>query len=276
MAFTCDNLIEIRDLHFAYGKRQVLSGLELDIPRGKVVAILGASGCGKSTLLQLIGGALRPAKGTVKVCGQDVHALDHEGLYRLRRQIGMMFQKGGLFSDLSVFDNVAFPIREHTGLPEEVVSDLVKMKLHAVGLRGAHALFPTELSGGMARRVALARAVALDPDLLIYDEPFAGLDPITLNVICHLIRTLSNALGGTSVVVTYDVPEALKLADYLYLMGDGKIVAHGPTDEMVRSDDPFTRQFLHAQPDGPVPFHFPARPIAEELELAPATRPPLR
>jgi len=276
MRFTCDNLIEIRDLHFAYGKRQVLSGLELDIPRGKVVAILGTSGCGKSTLLQLIGGALRPAKGTVKVCGEDVHALDHDGLYRLRRQIGMMFQKGGLFSDLTVFDNVAFPMREHTGLPEEVISDLVKMKLHAVGLRGAHHLFPTQLSGGMARRVALARAVALDPGLLIYDEPFAGLDPITLNVICHLIRTLSDALGGTSVVVTYDVPEALKLADYLYLMGDGKIVAHGPTDEMRRSDDPFTRQFLHAQPDGPVPFHFPARPIAEELELLPAKRRPIR
>ena len=276
MGFTCDNLIEIRDLHFAYGKRRVLAGLELDIPRGKVVAILGTSGCGKTTLLQLIGGALRPSKGTVKVCGEDVHALDHAGLYRLRRQVGMMFQKGGLFSDLTVFDNVAFPMREHTALPEEVISDLVKMKLNAVGLRGAHHLFPTELSGGMARRVALARAIALDPDLLIYDEPFAGLDPITLNVICHLIRTLSDALGGTSVVVTYDVPEAVKLADYLYLMGDGKIVAHGPTDEMLRSDDPFTRQFLHAQPDGPVPFHFPARPIAEELELAPATRRPIR
>jgi len=276
MGFTCDNLIEIRDLHFAYGRRRVLSGLELDIPRGKVVAILGTSGCGKTTLLQLIGGALRPSKGTVKVCGEDVHALDHAGLYRLRRQVGMMFQKGGLFSDLTVFDNVAFPMREHTGLPEAVISDLVKMKLNAVGLRGAHHLFPTELSGGMARRVALARAIALDPDLLIYDEPFAGLDPITLNVICNLIRTLSDALGGTSVVVTYDVPEALKLADYLYLMGDGRIVAHGPTEEMLRSQDPFTRQFLHAQPDGPVPFHFPARPIAEELELAPATRRPIR
>ena len=276
MGFTCDNLIEIRDLHFAYGRRRVLSGLELDIPRGKVVAILGTSGCGKTTLLQLIGGALRPSKGTVKVCGEDVHALDHAGLYRLRRQVGMMFQKGGLFSDLTVFDNVAFPMREHTGLPEAVISDLVKMKLNAVGLRGAHHLFPTELSGGMARRVALARAIALDPDLLIYDEPFAGLDPITLNVICNLIRTLSDALGGTSVVVTYDVPEALKLADYLYLMGDGRIVAHGPTEEMLRSQDPFTRQFLHAQPDGPVPFHFPARPIAEELELSPAKRAPIR
>lgn len=267
--FECDNLIEIRDLHFAYGRRTVLEGLELDIPRGKVVAILGASGCGKSTLLQLIGGALAPARGSVKVCGQEVHALDLDGLYRLRRQIGMMFQKGGLFSDLTVFENVAFPIREHTQLPEELVSDLVKMKLHAVGLRGAHRLYPNELSGGMSRRVALARAIALDPDLVIYDEPFAGLDPITLNVICNLIRTLNDALGGTSVVVTYDVPEALKLADYLYVMGEGRIVGHGPTQEMLASDDPFVRQFLHAQPDGPVPFHFPARPIAEELELAP-------
>jgi len=265
----CDNLIEIRDLHFAYGRRTVLEGLALDIPKGKVVAILGASGCGKTTLLQLIGGALKPARGSVKVCGHEVQALDHDGLYRLRRQIGMMFQKGGLFSDLSVFENVAFPIREHTRLPEAVISDLVKMKLHAVGLRGAHRLYPNELSGGMARRVALARAIALDPDLVIYDEPFAGLDPITLNVICNLIRTLNDALGGTSVVVTYDVPEAVKLADYLYVMGEGRIVGHGPTQEMLDSDDPFVRQFLHAQPDGPVPFHFPARPIAEELDLAP-------
>ncbi|MGE0355734.1 MAG: ABC transporter ATP-binding protein [Burkholderiales bacterium] len=270
----CENLIEIRDLHFAYGKRAVLSGLELDIPRGKVIAILGASGCGKTTLLQLIGGALRPARGTVKVCGEDVHALDQAGLYRLRRQIGMMFQKGGLFSDLTVFENVAFPIREHTRLPEDIVSDLVKLKLHAVGLRGAHGLQPTELSGGMARRVALARAIALDPDLLIYDEPFAGLDPITLNVICKLIRTLNDALGSTSVVVTYDVPEAVKLADYLYLMGDERIVVHGPTREMLDSDHPFARQFLHAQPDGPVPFHFPATPIGEELELVAPRSPP--
>ena len=265
----CDNLIEIRDLHFAYGKRPVLKGLDLDIPKGKVVAILGASGCGKSTLLQLIGGALKPARGSVKVCGHEVHALDQEALYRLRRQIGMMFQKGGLFSDLTVFENIAFPMREHTQLPEDIVSDLVKMKLHAVGLRGAHRLYPTELSGGMARRVALARAIALDPDLVIYDEPFAGLDPITLNVICNLIRTLNDALGSTSVVVTYDVPEAVKLADYLYVMGEGRIVGHGPTQEMLASDDPFVRQFLHAETDGPIPFHFPARPIAEELELAP-------
>jgi phospholipid/cholesterol/gamma-HCH transport system ATP-binding protein len=266
----CDNVIEIRDLHFAYGRNAVLRGLELDIPRGKVVAILGASGCGKSTLLQLIGGALAPSRGSVKVCGEEVHALDQEGLYRLRRQIGMMFQKGGLFSDLTVFENVAFPIREHTALPEEIISDLVKMKLHAVGLRGARRLYPNELSGGMSRRVALARAIALDPDLLIYDEPFAGLDPITLNVIGNLIRTLNDSLGSTSVVVTYDVPEALKLADYLYVMGEGRVMGHGPTKEMIESADPFVRQFLHAQPDGPVPFHFPARPIAEELDLAPA------
>jgi phospholipid/cholesterol/gamma-HCH transport system ATP-binding protein len=265
----CENVIEVRDLHFAYGRSSVLAGLDLEIPRGKLVAILGASGCGKTTLLQLVGGALAPARGSVKVCGQEVHALDHEGLYRLRRQIGMMFQKGGLFSDLTVFENVAFPIREHTALPEEIISDLVKMKLHAVGLRGARRLYPTELSGGMARRVALARAIALDPDLLIYDEPFAGLDPITLNVIGNLIRTLNDALGSTSVVVTYDVPEAVKLADYLYVMGNGRIMGHGPTQQMLESDDPFVRQFLHAQPDGPVPFHFPARPIAEELDLAP-------
>jgi phospholipid/cholesterol/gamma-HCH transport system ATP-binding protein len=264
----CDNLIEIRDLHFAYGRRQFLKGLDLDIPKGKVVAILGASGCGKTTLLQLIGGALRPSQGSVKVCGHDVHQLDHDGLYRLRRQIGMMFQMGGLFSDLTVFENIAFPMREHTQLPEEIISDLVKMKLNAVGLRGARRLYPSELSGGMARRVALARAIALDPDLLIYDEPFAGLDPITLNVICNLIRTLNDSLGSTSVVVTYDVPEAVKLADYLYVMGEGRIVGHGPTQEMLVSDHPFVRQFLHAETDGPVPFHFPARPIAEQLGFA--------
>ena len=269
----CVNLIEVRDLHFAYGKRAVLRGLDIDIPRGRVVAILGASGCGKTTLLQLIGGALKPSRGTVSVCGENVHELDHDALYRLRRQIGMMFQKGGLFSDLTVFENIAFPMREHTQLPEAVISDLVKMKLNAVGLRGARNLYPTELSGGMARRVALARAIALDPDLVIFDEPFAGLDPITLNVICNLIRTLNDALGSTSVVVTYDVPEAVKLADYLYVMGEGHIVGHGPTREMLASDDPFVHQFLHAQPDGPVPFHFPARPIAEELDLAPVPGP---
>lgn len=264
-----DQLVRIRGLHFAYGRNRLLRGIDLDIPRGRVVAVLGTSGSGKSTLLQIIGGSLAPARGTVEVCGRDVHALTREELYALRRQMGMMFQKGGLFSDLSVFENVAFPIREHTRLPEDVVRDLVVMKLHAVGLRGAQHLMPGELSGGMARRVALARAIALDPPLIIYDEPFAGLDPITLNVVCNLIRTLNDALGATSVVVTYDVHEAVKLADYLYIIGEGVIAAHGPTAQMVASDDAFVHQFLHAEPDGPVRFHFPARPIAADLGVQP-------
>jgi phospholipid/cholesterol/gamma-HCH transport system ATP-binding protein len=262
-----DNLVEIRDLRFAYGRRQVLRGVNLDIARGQVVAILGTGGSGKTTLLQLIGGSLQPAGGYVSVCGQKVGDLDAAGLYALRRRMGMMFQKGGLFSDLSVHENIAFPIREHTALPEAIIHDLVVMKLDAVGLRGAQDLMPGELSGGMARRVALARAIALDPELIIYDEPFAGLDPITLNVVCHLIRTLNAALGATSVVVTYDVHEAIILADYLYLLNDGVITAHGPTAELVASSDPFVHQFLHAEPDGPVRFHFPARPLATELDL---------
>ena len=274
-AMECDdNLVEVRGLCFAYGKRQVLKGMDLDIPRGKAVAILGASGSGKTTLLQLIAGALKPTAGHVKVCGHIVDQLGPAELYALRRQMGMMFQKGGLFTDLSVFENVAYPIREHTSLPEALIHDLVLMKLHAVGLRGAQALKPSELSGGMGRRVALARAIALDPDLIIYDEPFAGLDPITLNVVCHLIRTLNDALGATSVVVTYDVHEAVNLADYLYLINDGVIAAHGPTPQMVASEDPFVHQFLHAEPDGPVRFHFPARPLVEELELAAAPAAP--
>jgi phospholipid/cholesterol/gamma-HCH transport system ATP-binding protein len=266
---TTDNLIEVRGLHFAYGRNAILRGIDLDVPRGSIVAILGTSGSGKSTLLSLIGGSRAPSKGYVEVFGQRVHDLSHDELYAMRRRMGVMFQQGGLFSDLSVHENIAFPIREHTRLPEDVLHDLVVMKLHAVGLRGAQGLMPGELSGGMSRRVALARAIALDPPLMIYDEPFAGLDPITLNVICNLIRTLNDALDSTSVVVTYDVQEALKLADYLYILGEGVIAGHGPTEEMRNSTDPFVHQFLHAEPDGPVRFHFPARPIAEELELLP-------
>ena len=264
---TARPIVEIRGLRFAYGRRPVLKGVDLDIPAGRISAILGTSGTGKSTQLQLIGGLTRPAAGQVRVLGEDVHALDTQGLLKLRRRMGMMFQLGGLFSDLTVFENIAFPIREHTKLPEAIIHDLVLMKLNAVGLRGAAELATSELSGGMSRRVALARAIALDPELIIYDEPFAGLDPITLNVICNLIRTLNSALGATSVVVSYDVEEAMKLADYLYLLNDGRIVAHGPTEEMARSTDPFVQQFLHAEPDGPVRFHFPAPPIAQELEL---------
>jgi len=261
------SLVRIRGLHFAYGRRPILKGIDLDIPRGQVAAILGTSGSGKSTLLRLIGGSLRPDRGSVEVCGREVPALSRAELYALRRQMGMMFQQGGLFSDLSVFENVAFPIREHTQLPEDLIHDLVIMKLHAVGLRGAQGLMPGELSGGMARRVALARAIALDPPLIIYDEPFAGLDPITLNVVCNLIRTLNDALGATSVVVTYDVHEAVRLADALYILGEGRIAAHGTTAEMMASTDPFAHQFLHAEPDGPVPFHFPAEEFPRQLGL---------
>ena len=261
-------VVDIRGLRFAYGSRPILRGVDLQIPAGKIVAILGSSGSGKTTLLQLMGGLLRPAAGQVNVLGQDIPELEPAALLALRRRMGMMFQKGGLFSDESVFENVAFPIREHTDLPETMVHSLVLMKLHAVGLRGAHSLRPSELSGGMSRRVALARAIALDPELVIYDEPFAGLDPITLHVISNLIRTLNAALGATSVIVSYDVREAMKLAEYLYLLNDGAIVAHGPTPELAASTDPFVHQFLHAEPDGPVRFHFPAPPICQELEMA--------
>jgi phospholipid/cholesterol/gamma-HCH transport system ATP-binding protein len=261
------DVVDIRGLRFAFGGRPVLRGIDLRIPAGKIVAILGASGSGKTTLLQLIGGLLRPDAGQVNVLGHDVATLPPAEMLALRRRMGMMFQKGGLFSDMTVFENVAFPMREHTKLPEAIIHDLVLMKLNAVGLRGAYGLRIDELSGGMSRRVALARAIALDPELIIYDEPFAGLDPITLDVIRNLIRTLNAALGATSIVVTYDVQEAMKLAEYLYLLNDGGIVGHGPTEEMYASTDPFVHQFLHAEPDGPVRFHFPAPPIREELEI---------
>lgn len=261
------NLIEIHDLHFAYGERPVLKGVNLAIPHGKIVAILGVSGCGKTTLLRHLGGQLRPARGSVKVEGQEIPQLDDKALYALRRKMGMMFQMGGLFSDLSVFDNIAFPMRELTDLPEDQIHDLVLMKLDAVGLRGAYRLMTGELSGGMARRVALARAIALDPMLIMYDEPFAGLDPISLNVIANLIRRLNDALGATSIVVTYDVSESLKVVDYVYFIHDGVVVAEGPAEEMRASMSPFVHQFVNARPDGPVAFQAPSRPYPADLEL---------
>ncbi|MBI4985833.1 MAG: ATP-binding cassette domain-containing protein, partial [Rhodocyclales bacterium] len=221
MTQDAENLIEIEDLHFSYGGRKVLNGINLTIPRGKVVAILGVGGSGKSTLLRLIGGQLKPQRGCVRVNGQVIHELDTRGLYEMRRNMGLMFQAGGLFSDISVYDNIAFPIREHTDLSEDMIHDLVLMKLHSVGLRGTAHLMPNELSGGMARRVALARAIALDPMLTMYDEPFAGLDPISLNVIASLIRRLNDALRVTSIMVTYDVSESLKVVDYAYLLHNG-------------------------------------------------------
>src|SRR3989441_2409740 len=219
-----DYAIEISDLHFSYGDLEIFRGLSLRIPRGQVVAILGASGSGKSTLLKLIGGQLRPSKGSVKVAGSDVHQLSSEDLYRLRLEIGMMFQNAGLFTDLNVFDNVAFPIRENFDLPEEIVRRMVLMKLHAVGLRGAKDMRPGDLSGGMTRRVALARAIATDPKLMMYDEPFAGLDPISLNQVAELIRDLNVSFSLTSIVVTYDVKEALKVSDYVYVIADGVVL----------------------------------------------------
>ncbi len=261
------DLIEIKDIIFGYSRRPVLKGINMTVPRGKVVALMGGSGCGKTTLLRLIGGQLKPAKGHVKVAGRVIHELDQADLYGLRRKMGMLFQFGALFTDMSVFDNVAFQIREHTDLPKDTIRDLVLMKLHAVGLRGAANLMPAELSGGMARRVALARAVALDPMLIMYDEPFAGLDPISLGVVGNLIRSLNDALGATSLVVTHDIQESLKIVDYIYFMAEGQIVAHGTPDEMRASDLPFVHQFIYAEMDGPVRFHYPAKGYDQALGL---------
>ena len=262
-----DTLIEIADLRFAYGGNEVLKGIDLKVPRGQVVAILGTSGSGKSTLLRLIGGQLRPQSGCVKVAGQVVHELDDAALYQMRRKMGMMFQQSGLFTDLSAFENIAFPMRERTDLPEAIIRDLVLMKLQAVGLRNAHHLMPRELSGGMTRRVALARAIALDPMLIMYDEPFSGLDPISLNVIANLIRRLNDALDVTSIVVTYDVAESLKIVDYAYFISDGTAVAEGTPAEIAASRDPFVRQFVDCLPDGPVAFHYPSHTYATDLGL---------
>jgi phospholipid/cholesterol/gamma-HCH transport system ATP-binding protein len=262
-----ENLIEITDLSFSYDRHPILTGINMVIPRGKVVAIMGVSGSGKTTLLRLIAGVVKPIRGDVKVGGVRVNDLDPHGIYELRRRMGMLFQFGALFTDLTVFDNVAFQIREHTALPERMIRDLVLLKLHAVGLRGAHRLMPAELSGGMARRVALARAIALDPTLIMYDEPFTGLDPISLGVISNLIRTLNDALGATSIVVTHDVHEALELVDYVYYVSDGRIVAQGTPDEMRASTDPLVRQFVYGEPDGPVPFQYPSRDFAQDLRL---------
>jgi phospholipid/cholesterol/gamma-HCH transport system ATP-binding protein len=265
-----ENIVEISHLRFGYAGRPLLTDVSLEIPRGQVVGIMGASGSGKSTLLRLIGGQLIPQGGYVKIDGEIVHELDRDALYRLRRKMGMQFQMGGLFTDLSVFENIAFQMREHTDLPDSMIRDLVLMKLAAVGLRGAAQLQPAELSGGMARRVGFARAIALDPMLIIYDEPFAGLDPISCNVIGNLIRQLNDALGATSIVVSYDAAESVRVIDYLYLIADGRVAAHGVTADMRDSEDPFVRQFLDGKPDGPVPFHYPHDPYETDLRLGEA------
>jgi len=264
-----DAIVEIANVSFGYdAARPVLRDVSLSIPRGSVVGIMGQSGHGKTTLLRIIMGAFKPQSGSASVAGHDVATLDTAGLYAMRRKMGMLFQFGALFTDISVFENVAFPLREHLELPEELVQDLVMMKLHAVGLRGAAHLMPTELSGGMARRVALARAIALDPQLILYDEPFTGLDPISFGVIVRLIRSLNDSLGATSVIVTHDVQEALEVVDYVWFIGSGRVIAQGTPDEIRSSNEPFVNQFVNGKIEGPVPFHYPGPDYAADLELA--------
>jgi phospholipid/cholesterol/gamma-HCH transport system ATP-binding protein len=262
-----ENLVEIKEVNFAYDARPVLKGINMTVRRGAVVTIMGLSGCGKTTLLRLIGGALKPGSGEVRVAGEPMHDLDQDGLYAMRRRMGMLFQFGALYTDLSVFDNVAFQMREHARLPESMVQDLVLMKLNAVGLRGARDLMPAELSGGMARRVALARAIALDPMLIMYDEPFTGLDPIAMGAISNLIRRLNDTLGATSIIVTHDVQETLRIVDYVYFMSEGVVVAEGSPDEIRGSATPFVHQFVWGEMDGPLPFHYPGGSYAADLAL---------
>ena len=258
-------LVQIRNLRFTRGERMIFNGVDLDIQRGKVTAIMGPSGTGKTTLLRLIGGQLRPQSGSIVVDGLDIAKLSRGELYELRKRIGMLFQSGALLTDLNVYDNIAFPLREHTKLPEPLIRDLVLMKLQAVGLRGARDLMPSELSGGMARRVALARAIALDPMMIMYDEPFAGQDPISLGAIVQLIRTLNDALSLTSVVVSHDVTETAGIANYIYVLSEGKVIGHGTPDELVKSPSAQVQQFLQGLADGPVPFHYPAPDYSADL-----------
>lgn len=260
-----DILIKIRDLHFSRGDRKVFDGLSLDIPRRGITAIMGPSGTGKTTLLKLIGGQLKPDQGTIEVDGLDVQQLSTNELFALRRRMGMLFQSGALLTDLSVFENVAYPLREHTRLNESMIRYLVLLKLNAVGLRGAADLMPAELSGGMSRRVALARAIALDPMMIMYDEPFTGQDPISMGVLVSLISELNSALDICSIIVSHDVPDTLSISDQVYIISTGKVVGSGSPDELKDSKSEWTHQFIHGDSDGPVPFHYPARPILNDL-----------
>lgn len=260
-----DTLVELRDVRFGYGERVILDGISLTVPRGKVTALMGASGGGKTTVLRLIGGQYRTQSGSLTFEGQEVGTMNQAELYTMRRRMGMLFQFGALFTDLSVFDNVAFPLREHTDLSESMIRDIVLMKLQAVGLRGARDLMPSEVSGGMARRVALARAMALDPQLVMYDEPFAGLDPISLGTAARLIRQLNDTLGLTSVIVSHDLDETFHIADQVIVLANGKIAAQGTPSEVRSSTDPLVHQFVSAAPEGPVRFHYPGPTVMDDF-----------
>jgi len=263
-----DALVELRDISFGYGERRILDGISLTVPRGKVTALMGASGGGKTTVLRLIGGQYRAQSGSLTFDGQEVASLSPDDLYAARRRMGMLFQFGALFTDLSVFDNVAFPLREHTDLSASMIRDIVLMKLEAVGLRGARDLMPSEVSGGMARRIALARAMALDPQLMMYDEPFAGLDPISLGTAARLIRQLNDTLGLTSIIVSHDLDETFHIADQVIVLANGKIAAQGTPDEVRHSRDPLVKQFVTAAPDGPVQFHYPGPSVSQDFGVA--------
>jgi phospholipid/cholesterol/gamma-HCH transport system ATP-binding protein len=259
------NLVEMRSLSFGYGERLILDDISLNIPRGKVTALMGASGGGKTTVLRLIGGQIRAQKGEMLFDGQDMTRMTQRQLYAARRRMGMLFQYGALFADLDVFENVAFPLREHTNLPEALIRDVVLMKLNAVGLRGARGLKPSDLSGGMARRVALARAIALDPELVMYDEPFAGLDPISLGTSARLIRELNDAMGLTSLFVSHDLEQTFAIADQVIILANGRIATQGSPDEVRHSTDPLVVQYVNALPDGPVHFHYPGPSVAQDF-----------
>lgn len=264
-----DHHIDLQNVTFKRGQRYIFDDVSIKIPRGKIVAIMGPSGCGKTTLLRLIGGQLKPESGSVTVDGKNVPRLSRNQLFELRKSMGMLFQSGALFTDLTVYGNVAFPLRIHTDLPEDMIRDLVLIKLQSVGLRGAAQLRPSELSGGMTRRVALARAVALDPKIIMYDEPFAGLDPIAMGVIVELIRTLNRVYGMTSIIVSHDISETASIADEMFIISDGRVIGSGSPDDLLKQDSPRVQQFIKGLPDGPVPFHYPATDYREELMQEP-------
>lgn len=260
-----DPIIEVKDLTFKRGDRKIFDRLSLSIPRGKVIAVMGPSGTGKTTLLKLIGGQLRPSDGSIHFDGQNVHRQSRKKLFEMRKRLGMLFQSGALFTNLSVFENVAFPLYEHTNLSKDMVRSLVLMKLQAVGLRNARDLMPSELSGGMARRVAFARAIALDPEVIMYDEPLTGLDPISMAMLLKLMKRINETLGLTSIIVSHDVKEVAGIADYIYVLSEGKVIGEGTGEAMLQSEEPEVKQFMQGLPDGPVPFHYPGLPYREDL-----------